>query len=357
MTILPTNRGTKFEFKFGTTHCPIVVPLRFVSRIVLVKRSKDLDAMDDEQINEAFDPSAILSMDDCHFQDHESDYGDDESIDIEEEDSIDDIDDELKLIDDDVKENESNDDLIHVDKIAPIFSSMIPMIQYDKGLEEMNEAFLGELVRNGLFGFYYPIGNPEEISGAIDHLVNAGFFTSKHDNDRRSLSISTYGSHLFRTMSIFLSVSIFKKFFDWIEEAFNCMIVNVWAFHFIETGGGKFAFHRDKFKSKWRLIFTLGDSKKGKLMRFVNRQTGDTVALKIPSGTVIGMSRVVSGADKERGGMYFHEVRNCEGTISFGFQLMDLRKDYSKTKRGHNWKPTEEGMMTHRSSVTKTSII
>lgn len=264
-----------------------------------------------------FDPSTILDMDESFFQDHEDDYSDDESVDLVEE--------------------AIEDDESQTDKFAPIILSMRPMIHYDVGYELMNADFLGELVRKGLFGFKCDIGSPAEISAAIDQLFDAKFFLSKHENQRRSLSISTYGSHIIRTMKIMLNIPIFSKFFGSIEKIFNGIITKTWAFYFIEGGGGKFVFHRDQFNSKFRLILTLGDSKRGKLMRFVNRKTGQTVALKIPSGTVIGMSRVVAGADRERGGMYYHEVRNCEGTFSFGFQVNQPKRANKTSDKSGRW--------------------
>ena len=46
----------------------------------------ELDAMNDCQEDEIFDPSAILEMDGMYFQDHEDDHYDDESIDSTEDD-------------------------------------------------------------------------------------------------------------------------------------------------------------------------------------------------------------------------------------------------------------------------------
>jgi hypothetical protein len=273
------------------------------------------NASNEDEENEVFDVSAILGMDETCFQDHEEDYGEDDESVVSEADKIEDS-------------EFSNEKLTH------IVSLMRPMIHYDKGHEEMNEEFLKELVRKGLYGFRYNIGTSEEIADAENELLKHGFFTSTHDNKRRSLSISTYRSSLYRIMAIMIGISIFSTFFDWIEMAFDGIITKVWAFHFLQDGGGKFVFHRDRFKSKLRLILTIGDSRKGKLMRFINKQTGKSVALKIPHGTVIAMSRVVAGADRERGWMYFHEVRNCQGTYSFGMQVNKFSRNITCQKSG-----------------------
>jgi hypothetical protein len=280
----------------------------------MMNASDDLGDTKDgmNQDDSVFDPSTILEMDASLFDDYEEDYGDDESIDVEEGE-------ELEV---------TNTNVSSQDIFTHVVSSLRPIIDYDIGHEKDNEDFLEELVRNGLFVFNHNFGSPEVVNAAMKQLKEAHFFTSKHDNARRSLSISTTGSSLHRVMDIMLDVPIFVDFFAWLRKTFGATITNLWAYHFIKEGSGSFAFHRDRYKSTYRLIFTFGNSSKGKRMRFINRVTGKTVALKIAHGTVVGMSRIVSGADRERGGMYYHEVYNCSGTTSFGVQMTKLRRTF-----------------------------
>jgi hypothetical protein len=183
----------------------------------------------------------ISNIDESMFQDHPDDYDDEDTV-VQDGDVFEDL-----------------ETAIAADAFANAIESMRPMIKYDKGQEQMNNEFLGELVRKGLFGFRYNFGSNEEICTVMNDLRKNNFFTSQHDNNRRSLSISTSRSNPFTVMSTMLCVPMFQKFFEWIAISFVGTITKVWAYHFIEEGSGKFVFHRDKFKSAFRIIFTLGD--------------------------------------------------------------------------------------------------
>ena len=110
---------------------------------------------------------------------------------------------------------------------------------------------------------------------------------------------------LHQMMTILWGEQFLKNFFEWIEDVLIGTVTKAWLYHFLHDGDGKFVFHRDRFKSDYRrAILTLGNSSEGKVMRFLNKDTKTTVALRIPHGTIIFLPRVVAGADKDLGGMY-----------------------------------------------------
>ncbi len=89
-----------------------------------------------------------------------------------------------------------------------------PVIHYNEGYEQMRDGFIEELVWKGFYGLRYNIGTSEQIAATEDELFNASFFTVKHENARRSLSINTCHSHLLQSMTIMFSISMPSKFFD-----------------------------------------------------------------------------------------------------------------------------------------------
>ena len=114
------------------------------------------------------------------INDYEEDYGNDESVEVKEGEDF-----EATIVD------FSSEDIF-----TNCVLSLGPIIDYDVGHEQDNEDLLEELLRNGLHVFNYNFGSLEEVNAAMNQLIEANFFTSQHDNARRSLSISTYGSSL-----------------------------------------------------------------------------------------------------------------------------------------------------------------
>jgi hypothetical protein len=280
----------------------------------------------------------FFRYEDIDFQLYEDDYEgllDEEDEEDEGRDAQEKVDDELvKIGRIHIKEPPFDMNQFDAD-IQTRFEYMKKYLVCDETNKVESENFLLELTRNMLVIWQHDFGTIEEASTMMNSFFGEKqLFSSKHDSARRSSSVGTSKSCGYRTLDVINQDQAFKSFIETTNKIFHGMIYKAFVFHFFGEEGGHFKFHRDKFRADFRIIATIGGNKVGKRMRFVNRETKARLELSVPHGTCIALSRVASGADKEKGSMYFHEVVNTAGTTSFTFQLNMYKSTIQIWNRG-----------------------